>query len=152
MPETAVSCESGTFPRVQKCSDACPLHRMTQTIGEDQVVVGVLTHRGLPWRAPAPFHALSWWATVARIKTLPMLDSVLGFSERTCSCCASSSAGRGRGHLLLKRLHGRLVDTLELFSIMMDAVPARCFSEKYRHSPMSDQEFQRFTYCMQRTG
>ena len=47
MPETAVSCESGTFPRVQKCSDACPLHRMTQTIGEDQVVVGVLTPESL---------------------------------------------------------------------------------------------------------
>ena len=29
--------------RVQKCSDACPLHRMTQAVGEDQVVVGVLT-------------------------------------------------------------------------------------------------------------
>ena len=61
------------------------------------------------------FHALSWWATVAGIKTLRMLDSVLDFSERACSCCASSSAGRGRGRLLLKRLHGRLVDTLELF-------------------------------------
>ena len=53
MPETAVSCGSGTFPRVQKCSDARPFHRMTQTIGENQVVVGVLTHREPPWRAPA---------------------------------------------------------------------------------------------------
>lgn len=47
MPETAVSCESGTFPRVQKCSDAHPFHRMTQTIGEDQVVVGVRTTENL---------------------------------------------------------------------------------------------------------
>ena len=66
-------------------------------------------------RSCSRFHALSWWTTVAGIKTLRMLDSVLGFSERACSCCASSSAGREEDVFWLKRLHGRLVDTLELF-------------------------------------
>ena len=79
MPETAVSRESGTFPRVQKCSDARPFHRMTQTIGEDQVVVGVLTPESLLGALLLVLPCLKLVGNGRRNKNLRMLDSVLGF-------------------------------------------------------------------------
>ena len=126
MPETAVSCESGTFPRVQKCSDTRPFHRMTQTIGEDPVVVGVLPPESILGALLLALLCLKLVGNGRRNKK-PCECSIRSwaFSERACSCCASSSAGRGRGRLFGSRDFMAVLSTRwSSFSIMMDAVPA----------------------------
>ena len=116
MPETAVSCESGTFPRVQKCSDARPFHRMTQTIGEDQVVVGVHTPESLLGALLLALPCLKLVGNGRRNKNPANARFSLGlFQNEHARVALRALRVEEEDVFWLKRLHGRLVDTLELF-------------------------------------
>ncbi len=100
---------------------------MTQTIGEDQVVVGVLTHREPPWRALLALPCLKLVGNGRRNENLADARFGLGlFQKRACSFCASSSAGRGRGRPFCSRDFMAVLSTRcsSFFSIIIDAVPA----------------------------
>ncbi len=116
MPETAVSCESGTFPRVQKCSDTRPFHRMTQTIGEDPVVVGVLPPESLLGALLLALLCLKLVGNGRRNKNPANARFGLGlFQNEHVRVALRALQVEEEDVFLLKRLHGRLVDTLELF-------------------------------------
>lgn len=116
MPETAVSCESGTFPRVQKCSDTRPFHRMTQTIGEDPVVVGVLPPESILGALLLALLCLKLVGNGRRNKNPANARFGLGlFQNEHVRVALRALQVEEEDVFLLKRLHGRLVDTLELF-------------------------------------
>ena len=125
MPETAVSCESGTFPRVQKCSDARPFHRMTQTIGEDQVVVGVLTPESLLGALLLALPCLKLVDNGRRNKNPANARFGLGLFQNEHARVALQALRVEEEDVFCSRDFMAVLSTRwSSFSIMMDAVPA----------------------------